>query len=90
MSRSLPDESSRLRCGQCGNLTRFDVTRTVRSREYWHASLSGEVAVEEHEVLAEQVEAVTCRLCSASDPVEVVSRPEFGGPRQEPPGDGGV
>ena len=90
MSRSLPDESSRLRCGQCGNLTRFDVTRTVRSREYWHASLSGEVAVEEHEVLAEHVETVTCRWCSASDHVEVVPRPEFGGPSQEAPGDGGV
>lgn len=90
MAVSLPDESSRLRCGHCGNLTRFDVTRTVRSREYWHASLSGEVAVEEQEVLAERVEAVTCRWCSASDHVEVVSRPEFGGPSQETPGDGGV
>jgi hypothetical protein len=52
--------------------------------------LSGEVAVEEHEVLAEQVEAVTCRWCSTSDRVEVVARPEFGGPSQETPGDGGV
>ena len=69
---------------------RPDVTRTVRSREYWHASLSGEVAVEEHEVLAEHVEAVTCRWCSASDHIEVVPRPEFGGPSQEAPGDGGV
>ena len=46
--------------------------------------------MEEHEVLAEHVEAVTCRWCSASDHIEVVPRPELGGPSHEAPGDGGV
>jgi hypothetical protein len=90
MTFTLPDDASRLRCGHCGNLTRFDVVRTVRTSEYWHANLAGEVEVEECTVLSEDVEAVRCRWCSASDHIEIVPRPEFGGPSQEGPGDGGV
>jgi hypothetical protein len=48
------------------------------------------VEVEECTVLSEDVEAVRCRWCSASDHIEIVPRPEFGGPSQEGPGDGGV
>ncbi len=90
MSLRLPDDASRLRCGHCGNLTRFDVIRTVKSTEYWHANLAGDVEVEERIVLSEDVEAIRCRWCSATDGVEIVPRPEFGGPSQEAPGDGGV
>ena len=90
MTFTLPDDASRLRCGHCGNLTRFDVVRTVRASEYWHATLAGEVEVEERTVLSEDVEAIRCRWCSASDHIEVVPRPEFGGPSKESPGDGGV
>lgn len=90
MSSPLPDETSRLRCGHCGNLTRFDVVRTVRSSEYWHATMAGEVTVDELTVLAEQVETIQCRWCSATDRIEIVPRPEFGGPTQEAAGDGGV
>ncbi|MEZ5097584.1 MAG: hypothetical protein R2731_16715 [Nocardioides sp.] len=36
MSRPLPDETHRWRCHGCGNLTRFDVTRSRRTTEYWH------------------------------------------------------
>lgn len=71
----LPSAERRWRCLNCGNLTRFDVTRVVRSREYVHVDLAGEQAVEEREVLSEVVEHVTCRWCSAVDAVEAVLRP---------------
>lgn len=90
MILALPDEASRLRCGHCGNLTRFDVVRTVRSSEFWHATLAGDVRIDESTVLAEEVETIRCRWCSATDRIEIVPRPEFGGPSQEAPGDGGV
>jgi hypothetical protein len=85
----LPDGQSRLRCAHCGNLTRFDVVRTSRVREFWHASMAGEPVIEETIVLADEVEEVRCRWCSAADHVEIVPRPEFGGPVAEGPGDGG-
>jgi hypothetical protein len=85
----IPDDRSRWRCAHCGNLTRFDVTRTTRVREFWHASMAGATDVEEREVLAETVESVVCRWCGAGDRIEIVPRPEFGGPVDEGPGDGG-
>ena len=51
--------------------------------------MAGEPQVEETEVLAETVESVVCRWCGAADRIEVVARPEFGGPADEGPGDGG-
>jgi hypothetical protein len=51
--------------------------------------MAGEPQVEETEVLGEQVEQVVCRWCGAGDRVEIVARPEFGGPADEGPGDGG-
>ncbi len=89
MPAQLPDDRTRLRCGHCGNLTRFDVVRTTRVKEYWHASMAGDVAIEDREVLAEDVEVIACRWCSASDRIEVVLRPDLGGPSQEAAGDGG-
>mgnify|MGYP007076023634 CR=1 FL=1 len=74
MTVALPDAAHRWRCGGCGNLTRFDVTRTRRTNEYWHFDLAGEPAVESTEVLAETVESVTCRWCSRSDAIELVDR----------------
>jgi hypothetical protein len=71
----LPGPDTRWRCRQCGNLTRFDVTRRTRSREYVHVDLAGEALVEEREVAEDVVEHVTCRWCSAVDAVEVVPRP---------------
>lgn len=58
-------------------------------REFWHLSMAGEPQVDEREVLADEVEQVVCRWCGAADRVEIVSRPQFGGPADEPPGDGG-
>ena len=74
MSVSLPDETQRWRCSGCGNLTRFDVTRTRRTTEYWHFDLAGDHRVEETAVKDESVEAVVCRWCGRSDAIELVSR----------------
>jgi transcription elongation factor Elf1 len=73
---ALPDASTRWRCGACGNLTRFDVTRTRRTTEFWHFDLAGEHQVETSATEEEVVAAVTCRWCGRSDAVEVVSRAE--------------
>lgn len=51
--------------------------------------MSGEAVIEEQTTLAETVESVTCRWCGTGDRLEVVARPEFGGPADEGPGDGG-
>ncbi len=74
----LPTATTRWRCTQCGNLTRFDVTRQVRSVEYVHLDLAGEPTVEEREVLSETVESVRCRWCNAKDRIELVDRPGDG------------
>jgi hypothetical protein len=70
-----PTASTRWRCSQCGNLTRFDLTRRTRVREYLHVDLSGEPAVEEQEVLEEVIESVRCRWCDGVGTVELVPRP---------------
>ncbi len=74
MTLPIPDAATRWRCAGCGNLTRFDVVRTRRTSEYWHFDLAGEHAVEDTQVRAESVEAVTCRWCGRSDSVELVDR----------------
>jgi hypothetical protein len=71
----LPTASTRWRCTLCGNLTRFDVTRSSRVVEYVHLDPAGEPTVEETEVLAASVESVRCRWCSAVDRIELVDRP---------------
>jgi RNase P subunit RPR2 len=71
-----PTPATRWRCASCGNLTRFDVVRTRRLREYLHADLAGEPVVEETEVLGDVVEHVTCRWCGAVDQVDLVPRPD--------------
>ena len=78
----VPTETSRWRCTLCGNLTRFDVRRSTRAREYVHVSLAGEPVVEQRELLAETVEQVTCRWCGRADSVEVVPRPGEPGARE--------
>ena len=57
---------SRYRCTACGNLTRFDVTATRRTRAFWHYTVGGELSVEEEQVLDSIIETVVCRWCSAS------------------------
>jgi len=64
---------SRFRCNACGNLTRFDVTTSRRTRAFHHYSVGGELAIEDEEVLAEEVEAVSCRWCGTGDAVVEVA-----------------
>jgi hypothetical protein len=71
----LPDDATRWRCTACGNLTRFDVVRATKTRDFVHADLAGEQQVEEREVLSDVVERVTCRWCNGVDTVELVARP---------------
>jgi hypothetical protein len=56
----------RFRCSGCGNLTRFDVVSSRRTRAFWHFTVGGDLQVEEEEVLEDRVEQVTCRWCSAT------------------------
>lgn len=69
----------RYRCTACGNLTRFDVTTTRRTRAFHHFSVGGELSVEEETVLAEVVEDVTCRWCGSGSSIETVSGPMVAG-----------
>ena len=62
----------RYRCTACGNLTRFDVTSTRRTRAFHHFTVGGELTVEEEEVLAEDVEDVSCRWCGNGRAVEAI------------------
>ena len=65
--------ATRYRCAACGNLTRFDVTVTRRTRAFHHYSIGGELSVEDTEVLSEVVEEVACRWCGnggSVDPLE--------------------
>lgn len=73
-----PGPDSRWRCTLCGNLTRFDVTRSTRASEYVHVDLSGNQVVEERTLQQDVVEHVSCRWCNAVDQVEVIARPAAG------------
>jgi len=64
--------TARYRCAACGNLTRFDVTMTRRTRAFHHYSLGGDLAVEEEEVLVETVEEVACRWCGSARAIETL------------------
>jgi hypothetical protein len=67
-----PSQTPRYRCTACGNLTRFEVTITRRTRAFHHYTIGGELSVEDTEVLAENIESVVCRWCgTASSVVEV-------------------
>lgn len=64
----------RYRCSGCGNLTRFDVVATRRTRAFHHFTVAGDLTVEDEQVLDERVEEVTCRWCGASgDAIEVLA-----------------
>ena len=70
----IPASDERWRCAGCGNLTRFDVTRTRRTTEYWHFDLAGDHHVEEEHLRAETLESVSCRWCGRVDAIEIVDR----------------
>jgi hypothetical protein len=56
---------TRYRCSACGNLTRFDVVSTTRTRAFHHFSVGGELSLEDVEVLDQQIERISCRWCGA-------------------------
>jgi hypothetical protein len=56
----------RYKCSGCGNVTRFDVVTTRRTRAFHHFSVGGDLNIEDESVLDERVEEVTCRWCGAS------------------------
>jgi len=68
-----PMAASRYRCTACGNLTRFDVTTTRRTRAFHHFTVGGDLQIEDEEVLSEVTEAVACRWCGTGASVEVLA-----------------
>ncbi len=69
------EPGARFRCDGCGNVTRFDVVATDRTRRYHHFDLGGERTIEEEEILRRDVESVTCRWCGRDDAVRVEVAP---------------
>jgi hypothetical protein len=82
----LPAAGERLRCGACGNLTRFDVVTTRRTAAFWHFTLAGDPAVQDERDLGTVVEQLRCRWCGSDTQVQVV--PAFGA--QAAPADPGA
>ena len=68
--------TTRYRCTACGNLTRFDVTTTSRTRAFHHYTVGGQLEVEDAEILEETVEEVSCRWCGNGRSVVPVSEQE--------------
>ena len=66
----------RYRCTACGNLTRFDVTTTRRTKAFHHYTVGGDLEIEDEQVLSESVESVECRWCESGANVEQVSSEE--------------
>jgi hypothetical protein len=63
----------RYRCTACGNLTRFDVVSTRRTRAFHHYSIGGELSIEDEQVLDESIDEVSCRWCGTGSAVEVMA-----------------
>jgi hypothetical protein len=68
--------ATRYRCTACGNLTRFDVVSSRRTRAFHHYTVGGELSVEDEEVLEERIEEITCRWCGTGTAVEEVADPD--------------
>ena len=75
-----PTAVTRYRCAACGNITRFNVVTSRRTRAFHHFSVGGDLTVEDEEVLDESVEEVSCRWCGNGNAVEVIEdgTPEAG------------
>lgn len=69
------EPGARFRCDQCGNVTRFDVVASERTRRYLHFDLGGTSEVDEEELLERNVESVTCRWCGRDDAVRTEAAP---------------
>jgi hypothetical protein len=76
-STSEPVAPARYRCTACGNLTRFEVTMTRRTRAFHHYTIGGELSIEDTEILAEDIESVVCRWCGTAESVVPVDADEL-------------
>lgn len=76
---------TRYRCKACGNLTRFDVTTTRKTRAFHHYTVGGELVVDEEEVREESVDEVSCRWCGHGHDVEVLTGDDVGPADDAPP-----
>ena len=75
----MPATSNRYRCTACGNLTRFDVVMTRRTRAFHHYTVGGDLEVEDEEVMSEVIDEITCRWCgTGSSVVELATDSEAG------------
>jgi hypothetical protein len=63
---------TRYRCAACGNLTRFNVVTSRRTKAFHHYSVGGELSVEDVEVLDESVDEVSCRWCGNGGSIEII------------------
>lgn len=69
----------RYRCDGCGNLTRFDVTISQKTKAFYHYSVGGDLVVEDEEVLARSVDDVVCRWCGHGNSVVELTGEELTG-----------
>jgi hypothetical protein len=66
-------DAPRYRCDACGNLTRFDVTISQTTKAFHHYTVGGERQLEDEQVLAHNVDAVSCRWCGHGRSVVEIS-----------------
>jgi hypothetical protein len=65
-------DPTRYRCAACGNLTRFNVVTSRRTKAFHHYSVGGDLTIEEVEVLEESVDEVACRWCGNGNSIVVI------------------
>ena len=69
-------DQTRYRCTACGNLTRFDVTVSRKTKEFHHFSVGGTLEIEHTEILSETVDEILCRWCGHGNHVVRIDREE--------------
>lgn len=69
--------ASRYRCDGCGNLTRFDVTISQKTKAFHHYTVGGDLEIEDEEVLSRSVDEVVCRWCGHGRSVVAISDEEL-------------
>ncbi len=74
MSSTSPPTQPRYRCTGCGNLTRFDVVISQRTKAFHHYTVGGELAIEDETVLDYSVDSVSCRWCDS--PTNIIEVPD--------------
>jgi hypothetical protein len=70
--------TTRYRCSACGNLTRFDVVTSRRTRAFHHYTVGGDLTIEDESVVDERIEQVACRWCGTGTAVEQIDEASDG------------